>query len=186
MSIVKSRLLMALAWIALLLAGCANLGPEQREVVVSAERLSEVLARRLSVDKKLLDVVHLRTGKPEVVLEPQSQRLRVELDLSLTHPFSSRPLHGRAGISGGLGFDDTTRTVMLTQPRIEKLDFDAVPQALRDPVGRLGAALGSELLDQYPLVTLEPRHLTALGREYRVLGFDIVPEGLKVILRAKP
>ena len=178
---------LALALAVLFMAGCAKLGaPEQREVIVSADKLSELLARRLSVDKKVLDWVQLKTGKPEVVLDPQSQRLRVELDLTLTHPFSSRPVNGRAGISGGLAFDAATRTVMLTQPRIERLDIDAVPQALRNPAERLGAALGSELLDQYPLVTLEPRQLTAFGQEYRVLGFDIAPEGLKVILRAKP
>lgn len=171
----------------LLVCGCAKLlAPEQREVVVSADKLSELLARRISIDKKVLEVLHVRTGKPTVVLDPQTQRLRVELDLSLGHPFSSRPLQGRAGISGGLAFDAASRTVLLTEPRVERLDVDAVPPALRDSFGRLGAALGSELLDKYPLVTLEPKHLTAHGQEYRVLGFDIVPEGLKVILRAKP
>ena len=166
------------------LAACA-LAPEQREIIVSADRLSELLARHLSVDRKVLDLFHLRTGKPAVVLDPQSQRLRVELDVSLGHPFSSRPLDGRAAISGGLAFDAPTRTVMLTQARVEKLDFEAVPAALREQVARLGAVLGNELLDNYPLVTLEPRQLTALGQEYRVLGFDIVAEGLKVILRAR-
>jgi hypothetical protein len=178
-----ARAMLALLYAAVL-AGCA-LGPEQREVVVSAARLSELLARHISVDKKVLEVFRLRTGKPTVVLDPGAQRLRVDLDVSLGHPFSSRPLDGRAAISGGLAFDAATRTVMLTEARVEKLDFDAVPAALREQVGRLGAVLGNELLDNYPLVTLEPRHLTALGQEYRVLGFDIVPEGLKVILRAR-
>jgi hypothetical protein len=171
---------------AFLLRACATiLTPEQREVVVSADKLSELLARRISVDKKLLDVFHVRTGKPAVVLDPQTQRVRVDLDLSIVHPFSSRPLNGRAGISGGLAFDAATRTVMLTGPRVEQLDIGAVPSVLREPVSRLGAALGAELLDKYPLLTLEPKHLTAHGQEYRVLGFDIVPEGLKVILRAR-
>jgi hypothetical protein len=170
----------------LLLSACANLiAPEQREVVVSAEKLSEVIGKRIRIERKLLDVFEVRAGKPTIVLDPQTQRLRVELDLSLGHPFSSRPLSGRAGISGGLAFDEATRTVLLTQPRVDRLDVDAVPSALRDPVSRLGAALGSALLDQYPLVTLEPRQLTVHGQEYRVLGFDIVPEGLKVILRAR-
>jgi hypothetical protein len=170
----------------LLVCGCANLlAPEQREIVVSADKLSELLARRISIDKKVLEVLHVRSGKPTVVLDPQTQRLRVDLDLSLGHPFSSRPLQGRAAISGGLAFDSASRTVLLTEPRIERLDIDAVPPALRDTFARLGAALGSELLDKYSLVTLEPKHLTAHGQEYRVLGFDIVPEGLKVILRAK-
>ena len=168
----------------LCLAACA-LAPEQREVFVSTQKLGELLARRLSVDKKVLDVFRLQTGQPTVVLDPQTQRLRVELDVRLAHPFSSRPLNGHAGISGGLAFDAATRTVLLTEPRVERLDFDAVPTALREPVSRLGAVLGNELLDSYPLVTLEPGQLSALGQEYRVLGFDMAPEGLKVILRAR-
>ena len=60
-----------------------------------------------------------------------------------------------------------------------------MPSALRDQVSRLGAALGAELLDSYPLHELKPGELSFMGQEYRVLGFDIVAEGLKVILRAK-
>jgi hypothetical protein len=170
---------------ALLPAGCA-LAPEQREVIVSAQKLSELIGRRMSVDKKVLEVFRLRTGKPEVVLDPQAQRLRVELDVSLGHPFSARPLDGRAAISGGLAFDAATRTVLLTEPKVEKLDFEAVPAALREPVSRLGTALSKELLASYPLVTLQPGQLSALGREYRVVGFDIAPEGLKIMLTARP
>lgn len=170
----------------LLLAACAGLGaPEQREIVISQAKLNELLARHLAVDTKVLDVLHLRTGEPAVHLDPQAQRLRIDLGLSLAHPFASRPLKGQAAISGGLAFDAASLTVMLTDPRIEKLDVASVPSALREPVSRLGAVLGAELLDSYPLVKLEPRHLTFRGQEYRVLGFDIAAEGLKVILRAK-
>ena len=182
MASTKPAWLWALA--ALFLCACA-LAPEQREVFVSRQKLGELLARSLTIDKKVLDVLRLETGRPSVVLDPQTQRLRVELEVSLTHPFSSSPLNGHAGISGGLAFDAATRTVLLTEPRVERLDFDAVPAALREPVSRLGAVLGNELLDSYPLVTLEPSQLSALGQEYRVLGFDMAPEGLKVILRAR-
>ena len=179
------RPMIALA-LTLLLAACANFAPEQREVVLSAQRLSDLLGRRLSVEKTFFDVLELRTGKPTVVLDAQTQRLRVDLDLSLGHPFSSQPLQGQAAISGSLAFDAATRSVLLTEPRVEKLDFARVPPLLREPVSRLGVALGKELLDRYPLATLEPGQLTWHGQEYRVLGFDIVEEGLKVILRRQP
>ncbi len=171
---------------ALLLAGCAPFGvPVQREVLISTDRLNELLARRLIVDRTVLDVFQLRTGKPVAVLDPEAQRLRVDLDLGLMHPFSPYPLEGQAAISGGLAFDSATRTVLLTEPRVEQLHFAAVPAALRDAVSRMAGVLGSELLDQYPLARLEPAQLTFLGQEYRVLGFDVAEEGLKVILRAK-
>jgi hypothetical protein len=170
-----------------LLAGCTSLlAPDQREIVVSERKLTEMLDRRISVDKNFFDVLKVKTSNPTVTLDPQTQRLRVDLDLRVGHPFSSQPLTGRTGISGGLAFDPATRTVLLTEPRVERLELEAVPSGLRDPMAMLGRALGKELLDQYPLVRLEPKHLTAHGREYRVIGFDLVPEGLRVILEAKP
>ena len=172
--------------VVVLIAGCTSLlAPEERELVVSAERLSELLDRRISIDKNFFDVLQVKTSNPKVVLDPQTQRLRVDLEVRVGHPFSSRPLTGRTGISGGLAFDSQTRTVLLTEPQVEKLDLDEVPSGLRDPIAMLSRTLGRELLDKYPLVTLEPRHLTAHGREYRVIGFDIVPEGLRVLLKAK-
>jgi hypothetical protein len=170
-----------------LIAGCTGLlAPEEREIVVSADRLSELLDRRISIDKNFFDVLQVKTSNPKVMLDAQTQRLRIDLDLRVGHPFSSRPLTGHTGISGGLAFDPQTLTVLLTEPQVEKLDLDAVPSGLRDRIAMLSRALGRELLDKYPLVTLEARHFTAHGREYRVIGFDMVPEGLRVLLKARP
>lgn len=180
------RFVGALACAAAMLVACAHLAPDEREFVVGAERLSELLARRLKVEKNLLDVLYVSAGKPVVTLDPASQRLRVDLDLSVKHPFSSRPLTGRSALSGGLGFDASSLTVLLTEPRLERLEIDAVPPPLREPVSRLSAALGRELLSSYPLLTLEPRQLAAQGQEYDVAGIEIVPQGLKIRLRRKP
>ena len=53
---------------AVVLAACTELGlPEQREILIPREKLNGLLARRLTLDKTLLDVLHLRTGEPAVV-----------------------------------------------------------------------------------------------------------------------
>ncbi|MCC6532889.1 MAG: DUF1439 domain-containing protein [Burkholderiales bacterium] len=168
-----------------LATACTHLGLQQREVFVSADKLSEALAKRLSIERKLLDVFTVRIAQPKVTLEPGSQRLRVDFDLSLGHPFSTRPMSGRAGISGALGYDAASRSVMLLEPKVERFEIEGTPPAVRDPLGRLGAALGAELLGKYPLLTLQPRDLTAYGREYRVLGFEVLEKGIQVVLRAK-
>jgi hypothetical protein len=182
----RNRLVRAYILALALLTGCANLfAPDEREIVVSAQKLSELLERRISVDKNFFDVLQVKTSHPSVRLDSQAQRLRVDLDLQVGHPFSARPLTGSTAISGGLAFDPATLTVLLTDARVERLDLESVPSGLRDPISLLGRAIGKELLDKYPLVTLEPKHLTSHGREYRVVGFDMLPEGLRVILRAK-
>jgi hypothetical protein len=171
----------------LLLAACTNLlAPENREIIVSEARLAALIDRHLSIDKNFFDVLQVKTFDPKVTLDPTTQRLQVDLDLRVAHPFSTRPLSGHTAISGGLAYDPATLSVLLTDPRVEKLDLPSAPSGLRDPIAMLGRALGRELLDGYPLVKLEPKQLSVHGREYRVIGFDIVPAGLRVLLKAQP
>jgi len=167
-----------------LVAGCAQLPLQQREVIVPVEKLNEALSRRLANEKKILEIFSLKLGQPKLVTEPGAQRLRADFGITLTHPFSSRPVTGRTSISGALGFDAAARSVMLLEPRIESVDLDAVPSTLRDVTSRLAAALGRELLGNYPLVTVQQKDLSAFGRDYRVAGFEVVEEGVRVILRA--
>jgi hypothetical protein len=165
-------------------AGCAQLPLQQREVMVPVGKLNEALSRRLENEKKILEIFSLKLGQPRLVTEPATQRLRADFGVTLSHPFSNRPLTGRTAISGAIGYDATSRSVMLLEPRIESLELDAVPPALRDVTARLAAALGRELLGHYPLVSVQQKDLSALGRDYRVAGFEVVEEGVRVTLRA--
>jgi len=167
-----------------LLAACAQLPLQQREVIVPLSRLTEALSRRIGDERKFLDVFSIRIGAPQLATDPAAQRLRADFAITLTHPFSSRPLAGRAALSGALGYDAEARSVMLVEPRIERLDLDAVPPALRDVSARLATALGRELVGSLPLVTLRDKDLTAYGRNYRVAGFELVEQGVRVTLRA--
>lgn len=179
------RWLLALgAALSLLLAACAQLPLQQREVVVPLSRMVEALSRRMGDERKILEVFTLRLGDPKLTADPTAQRLRADFALTLTHPFSGRPLTGRAALSGALGYDAETQNVVLLEPRLERIDLDAVPPALRDVSARLAAALGRELIGSFPLVSLRDKDLSAYGRNYRVAGFELVEQGVRVTMRA--
>jgi hypothetical protein len=173
-----------LAIVAALLAACAQLPLEQREVVVPLSRLTEALSRRIGDERKFLEVFTIRLSDPKLATDPLAQRLRADFGITLTHPFSNRPLTGRAALSGALGYDPDARNVVLLEPRIDRLDLDAVPAALRDVSARLASALGRELVGTFPLVSLRDRDLSAYGRNYRVAGFELVEQGVRVTLRS--
>jgi len=178
------------AWVlaaALTLTGCAGMpfGPQPREVTFSAERVAEALGKKIGINKTMLDLFRVKVEKPKVTFDPQAQRLRANLEVSLVHPFSTRPLTGRAGISGGIAYDATTLTVVLLEPRIENLDIDGMPPALRDSVNRLRSALGSELLQSYPLFALTPQNLKLNGYDYEVKGIEVMQDAIRVMLMPK-
>lgn len=169
---------------AALLAACAQLPPQQREVVVPLSRLTEALSRKIGNERKFLDVLTIRIGDPQLATDPAAQRLRADFAITLTHPFSSRPLTGRAALSGALGYEAEAQSIILLEPRVERIDLDAVPSALRDISARLASALGRELIGSFPLVSLKDKDLSTYGRKYRVAGFELVEQGVKVMLRA--
>lgn len=168
----------------LLIAGCAHLPLQEREVVVPIDRLTAAVSRRIGDERKVLEVFRVRIGDPKLAADPAAQRLRADFALTLTHPFSSRPLTGRAAVSGALGFEAQANQVVLLEPRIDRLDLDAVPATLREVTARLASALGRELVGSFPLVTLKDKDLSTMGRDYRVSGFEVVEEGVRVKLRA--
>jgi hypothetical protein len=169
---------------ALLVAACAHLPLQEREVIVPLSRLTEAISRRIGDERKVLEVFRVRVADPKLAADPNAQRLRADFALTLTHPFSSRPLTGRAAVSGVLGYDAESKHVVLHEPRIDRLDFDALPSALREVTARLATALGGELVGSFPLVSLRDKDLSTMGRDYRVTGFDVVEEGVRVRLRA--
>lgn len=169
---------------ALLLASCAQLPLQQREVLVPLSRLTEALSRRIGDERRFLDVFSVRISDPKLASDPGAQRLRADFAIAVTHPFSGRPVTGRATLSGALGYDAEAYNVVLLEPRIERLDLDALPAALRDVSARLASALGRELVGSFPLVSLRDKDLSTYGRNYRVAGFELVEQGVRVMLRA--
>lgn len=168
----------------MLIAACAHLPLQEREVLVPLDRLTAAISSRIGDERRVLEVFRVRIADPKLAADPAAQRLRADFSLTLTHPFSSRPLTGRAAVSGSLGYESKTNEVVLLEPRIDRLDLDAVPAALRDVTARLASTLGRELVGSFALVSLKDRDLSTLGRAYRVAGFEVVEAGLRVKLRA--
>jgi hypothetical protein len=180
--LLSSRCLLAFA--VALICACSHLPLQEREAVVPLSRLTEAVSRRIGDERRFLEVFRVRLGEPKLAADPATQRLRADFALTLSHPFSSRPLTGRASLSGALGYDAGTQNVMLVGPRIERLELDAVPPALGDAAARLATALGRELVGDFPLLSMKDKDLSTMGRDYRVAGFEVVEGGVRVRLRA--
>ena len=129
---------------ALLAAACSHLPLQEREVIVPLSRLTEAISRRIGDERKVLEVFRVRVADPKLAADSNAQRLRADFALTLTHPFSSRPLTGRAALSGVLGYDAESKNVVLHEPRIDRLDFrtQVLGVALRQGVVEIGVEAG--------------------------------------------
>ncbi len=139
------------AWIALsallllALAGCAH-GP--RVVTISAQELSERLARDFPVDRRLLEVFDVRVSSPRLRTEPSSNRVRADFQVQASDRLGGSRLDVRLAVISGLRWEPKDRTL-----RMERVDLDLPPRADReaDRLQRIGLVLASRLFEDQVL-----------------------------------
>jgi hypothetical protein len=98
---------------------------------------------------------------------------------------SAQALDGSISLSGRLGFDEGSSTVMLYDSRIENLDIQSMVTDDRysELFNLLVTRLGSQLFSSIPLYTFKLDELKIGNRRYVPDRFQIVGSELRVTLR---
>jgi len=171
----------ALAVSALALFGC-SLGPHTVEL--SQARLQELVARRFPVDKRVLDTIDLTLDEPRVGLQPEANRISVEVALRAKAggPISTR-LSGSLLVSEGLRFEPADNTIRLVDVQVERFVIDGLPSSWQRQLDRLGKPLARGLLEDQVLYTLRDKDIAALqGRGLRPADLHVTASGLEITL----
>jgi len=174
----------AMAGVALGLPGCGSVGP--RTVELSQARLQELVARHFPVDKRLLDAIDLTLDSPRVGLQPEANRISVEVALRANGggPIQTR-LSGSLLVSEGVRFEPSDNTVRLVDVQVERFVIDGLPASWQRQLDRLGKPLARGLLEDQVLYTLRPKDLAALeGRGLRPGDLRVTASGVEITLVA--
>ena len=171
----------ALAAAALALAGCSA-GP--RTVELSHARLQELVARHFPVDKRVLDAIDLTLDTPRVGLQPEANRISVEVALRAKGggPIQTR-LSGSLLVSEGLRFEPADNTIRLVDVQVERFVIDGLPSSWQRQLDRIGKPLARGLLEDQVLYTLRDKDVAALqGRGLRPADLRVTASGLEITL----
>ena len=164
-------------------AGCLPLfGP--RTVEVPQARLQELIERRFPLKKRVLDAIELTVDAPHLTLQPESNRIGVELALNATSDgVVGSVLGGTLLVSQGLRFEASDNTVRLTDVRVERFAIDGIPGPWQRQVDRLGKPLARALLEGQVLYALRPKDIAGLeGRGVRPAELRVTSSGLAITL----
>jgi hypothetical protein len=174
----------ALLVAATLLASCASL-LVPRTVDVSQVRLQELIARRFPVKKRLFDAIDLTVDSPRVTLQPEANRIAVELSLDAGSDGVVRSkMAGSLLVSEGLRFEPGDNTVRLVDVRVERFAIDGLPGNWQRQLDRLGKPLAKALLDDEVLYALRPKDIASLeGRGVRPADLRVTDTGIAITLR---
>ena len=176
------------SFLVLWLAGCVVAPPAPRTVHVSEARLAELIGAQFPFSSTLLDVLEVGVSSPRIQLDPQANRIRTALDLSvagnsLVGLLTRNTYKGGIDLSYGLRFEPSDGSVRMSDVRVVRLNVEGAPDALRRPIERLGATLAQRLLKDYVLYKAKPTDLQAAeGWGYAPGTFRVEATGLSITL----
>lgn len=129
-------------------------------------QLQQALSERLPLTKSYLLIFQITLDHPRVTLVNGSDRVRAGLDITLNVRVREQPLPlgGSVDASGGVRYDPKAGRLFLTQPKIEHLELQGIPEQYTSGASAaLSKALDAYYADHaiYTLNAFDARELAA-------------------------
>jgi uncharacterized protein DUF1439 len=151
-------------------------------------QLQQALSERLPFTKTYLLIFQITLDHPRVVLVNGSDRVHAGMDIALNVHVADEPspMGGAIDASGGIRYEPKTGQLFLTQPKIERLELQGVPEQY---TSRATVAL-SRALDTYyadhAIYTLNTSHAKELAARLFLKSVTIEERQLVVTLGIGP
>ena len=140
------------------LGACASL-PGPRDVVIPLARLQSAAERKFPLSQRPMDLIDIRLSNPRVALYPEDNRISVTLDARVAPAFTRRVWQGNFVLSGTLQLDAQQRSIVVVQPRIDRIALDGIDPVLATQVALAAGALAGNILQDMPLVSFASEDL---------------------------
>ncbi len=129
------------------------------DVIITQNEIDEALRARFPISKNHLRIFQITYSNPHVTLLPESNRIEVGLDAGLDIKLRDQPkrLGGTAVVTTGLSYRSETHKFFLSDPEINKLTLQGIPQEHLDKVTRLASNAAREYLQRFPIYTLKAK-----------------------------
>jgi hypothetical protein len=154
----------------------------------SEAQLQQALSARLPLTKSYLRIFEITLDHPRVALVNGTDRVRAGRDITLNVHVGEQPvpLGGSVDASGGIRYDPRAGQLFLTQPKIEHLDLQGMPQQYTPHV----AAALTKALDTYyadhPIYTLRAADAKQLAARLTLKSVAVKEQPLVVTLGIGP
>ena len=163
------------------LVGCATMMGD-RTVNVTGEQIAQKLNEKLALPISLLKVFDVNLTNSLVTFDKTTGRMITTMDTKLSSPLLNKSLAGQLGISGKLRFDAATSSVVLDEPKIEKLNLMGADNKYNDLLNALASTVGGEILNGLTLYTVKPDDLKFGYTTYSPKNMVVTDSGLQLTL----
>ncbi|MGB8339767.1 MAG: hypothetical protein WCD07_08300 [Burkholderiales bacterium] len=179
----KFKLLLILAC-AFVLSSCAG-GLQQvlpGSLTLTPGQLQNTLAKGFPFTKNYLGLIDVTFANPQLSMQPDTKRILSGLETTFKNPLTGTPYTGKLNISSALGYDPTTRSVLLKEPQLENLDIPGLSPLLIGQLTKVANLVAQEKLKEYKIHSFQPGELNFFGVPLEPKGIEVTAKGLLVSL----
>jgi hypothetical protein len=162
------------------LAGCNSNLLKPSTVTFTAAEFQAALVKKFPVEKQYLGLIRLTVSNPQVSMRPQIKHIALQFDADMATFGSSRVFKGKLDITTSLAYDAATRSIVLKNPQLEKMDVDGMsPDRARELVTVAGILI-NETLQGASIYTFNPDDLHFIGMRLEPESIEITEDGVVV------
>ena len=159
-----------------MLTGCnANL-LKPSTVTFTPEEFQTALARKFPVQKNYLGLIDVTVSHPQVRMRPEIKQVGLQFDANVTSFGNPQVLKSTINMTTALAYNAATKSIVLKDPRLEKIDVAGMSAAGAQALNQVAAVLLNETLQGAPIYTFKPEDL-------HFLGMDLAPESIEITER---
>jgi Protein of unknown function (DUF1439) len=160
-----------------MLLGMSACATSPRTLTLSQADLTRWAQTRFPMNRRVLEVLELTLGSPELSLRPESNRLAAVLNLSGKDRLFGRAFTGQLAFDGSLQFDANEQAVRLADVQVSQLTFQGLPSHVQSAAQGLGPWLVQQVFDRQALYRFKPEDLQ------RAAAAGLKPGALQVTTR---
>jgi hypothetical protein len=162
-----------------MLASCASLsGP--RRVEISQAKLQAGLERRFPLRNRVLELFDVQLTVPRVAILPESDRVALTMDMSVSPPFLRQSWSGTMTLSGHLYIDAARSGVYMADAHVDRFDIQGMDSARAKDLGRAADVLMNQLVRDVAIYSFRMEDLRYAGTQFVPTRLDTIPGALVV------
>jgi hypothetical protein len=119
---------------------------------------------------------------PRLTILPETDRVRLALDVSVAPPFLRQSWNGTLALSGRLVLDNGRNAVVLVDTHVDQLDVGGLEGSRVRDLGRAADLVVNQLLRDTPVYTFHPEDLRYAGVQFFPSRIETAPGALFVTL----
>ena len=162
----RKKLCTLFAFLALALTSCGTMPFVPGEFRMSANELTQKMARRFPLEKSVGGLLDITLSNPRVELSEADNRITASFDAIVKLPLTRKSLGGSLKISGRPDYIAETRSLILREAKVDQIRMDNMPDGLSGALATAASTVARDVLEDKPLHVFQAEDFTKYGIQY--------------------